>query len=284
METCYNIENIHLGHCEIWYGGVHLGHTYGGCNLKITSLVAEKREDATGDEVIEFIDLGCSVEVSCSLTEEEISKLANIFPTAIEQDGLLTFGKKDIGDELDSKRLVLKSVDGYYITIYKAVANPGEQVEVTYGYGTQRVWSVIFKGVPDTDRDAGEELFDIALESSSSSQSSSSSSSSSSESSSSSISSQLSSSSSSESSSSSSSSSSSESSSSSSSSSSESSSSSLSSSSSESSSSSSSSSSSESSSSSSSSSESSSSSQSSSYIVWESDVSWESGVSWEPGD
>jgi len=179
VQTTYDIENVNIGNCEIWYGGEHLGHTYGGCNLRIISLIAEKKEDATGDIVVEFIELGCNVEVSCYLAEETISKIAGVFPTATEVGSFLTFGKDYIGDELDSKRLLLKSVDGYYITVYKAVANPGEQVEITYGTGKQRIYSIVFKGVPDIDRPEGEDLFDITVVSSSSSQSSSSSSSSS---------------------------------------------------------------------------------------------------------
>ncbi len=183
MDAQYDLDNVRLGVCEIEFNGLHVGHTLGGATLRIGTLVAEKKVDRYGDQVVGYHDMGTTCEVVLNIAEETIANIASFFPNSTRVGNLIYFGGT-VGDALTGYPLVLDPTDGGDpVIIYLAVPNPGEVVEVPYTVGDQRVWSVTFKATPDDTRPDGRTLFHIGGQASYSSHSSSSSSSSSSQSS-----------------------------------------------------------------------------------------------------
>lgn len=166
MQTTYSEDNIRLGVCEVSYAGSHVGHTLGGCNVRITTISVEKKTDKYGDVPVGYNDLGTRIEVTVNIAEETISNIASYFPTGATgihglSTDIVSFGRT-VGTALTGGRLVLDPVDGGEpIVIYKAVPNPDETQEIGYTNDGQRVWSVVFKGLPQSFRDEGDQLFRI---------------------------------------------------------------------------------------------------------------------------
>lgn len=162
METSYNVDNVKLGVCEVQYDNTHLGHTAGGCTLRITSFAAEKKVDRYGEMPVGYVDTGTGVEVVINMAEETLAKLAKVLPggsLTVVADRL-TFGRT-VGTALTGRRLVLDPVDGSEpVVIYRAIPNPGETIEARYA-NEQRVWAVTFKGIPVDGRTNGDLVFRI---------------------------------------------------------------------------------------------------------------------------
>jgi len=162
MDTSYSEDNIRLGVCEVSYDGNHVGHTLGGCNVRITTISVEKKTDKYGDVPIGYNDLGTRIEVTVNIAEETLANIAKYFPTGTNSPtDRVTFGRT-IGTALTGSKLILDPVDGGEpIVIYKAVPNPDETQEVGYTNEGQRVWSVVFKGLPVSTRTENDQLFRI---------------------------------------------------------------------------------------------------------------------------
>lgn len=161
MQTSYSEDNIRLGVCEVEFDGNHMGHTYGGCTVSITTISVEKKTDKYGDVPVGYNDLGTRIEVTVRFTEEELAKIKKYFPTGTDAGDRITFGRT-IGTALPSYRLVLDPVDGGEpIVIYRAVANPDTTQDIEYNNDGQRVWTVVFKGLPLSGRGENDQLFRI---------------------------------------------------------------------------------------------------------------------------
>lgn len=163
MDTVYNEDNVRLGVCEVEYDGNHVGHTLGGCQVRITTISVEKKVDKYGDVPIGYNDLGTRIEVTINIAEETLAKIATYFPTGDNSSiaDRVSFGRT-IGTAFTGGKLVLDPVDGGEpIVIYKAVPNPDETQEISYTNDGQRVWGVVFKGVPISSRTEGDQLFRI---------------------------------------------------------------------------------------------------------------------------
>lgn len=161
MNLNYSEDNIKLGVCEVAFGGVHVGHTLGGCSVRITTISVEKKTDKYGDVPVGYNDLGTRIEVTVNIAEETLAKISTYFPTGTNAGDRVTFGRT-VGTALTGQRLVLDPTDGGEpIVIYNAVPNPDETQEIAYTNDGQRVWGVVFKGLPISSRAENDQLFRI---------------------------------------------------------------------------------------------------------------------------
>ena len=158
----YDTSNVRIGACEVYYNGEHVGHTAGGVTVRITIKSVAKKVDLYGDVAVGYNDLGTDIEVTIPFAEETLANITKFFPTGTNSPAdRVTFGRK-VGTAFTGYRLVLDPLDGGEpIVIYKAVPNPDETQEIAYTQDAQRVWNVVFKGIPDLNRADGDQLFRI---------------------------------------------------------------------------------------------------------------------------
>lgn len=166
----YDADNINLGPCWVYWkptGGTmrHVGHTFGGTSVSITQSTFELKSDQYGDIPIKIIDAGLRIEVTVNLAEASFDNLTMLFTTATESsyggEDMLTFGKAVAG-AINTGVLILEPTDGTdVITVYKAAANIGEAIELTYTTDNQRVYACKFVGLIDDTRTEGDKLFRI---------------------------------------------------------------------------------------------------------------------------
>lgn len=153
--------NISIGPCHVYFGGVHVGHTYGGVTVSITQSVYELKTDQYGETPVRVLEGGLKLEVTVNMTESTFANLKTLFASATDKTTYLTFGKP-VGAAITTGELVLEPTDGSsIIQIYKAAPNIGGAIEIAYTTDKQRVFACKFSGLIDDQRSSGDQLFRI---------------------------------------------------------------------------------------------------------------------------
>jgi hypothetical protein len=157
----FNSDNISIGPCYVYYGGVHLGHTFGGVSVSVTQNVYQLKSDQYGDTPVRVLDAGLVVEVTVNLTEATFANLKILFASATDQTTYLTFGKP-VGGAINTDELVLEPIDGSSIfQFYNAAPNVGGAIEIAFTTDAQRVFACKFVALIDDARISGDQLFRI---------------------------------------------------------------------------------------------------------------------------
>lgn len=157
------LDNLRLGHCEITYNSVDLGHTKGGCELTLAQDTYEATVDQYGSTPVKVYDKGLRVEVKVTLSEYQLDILKAVLPSSTKVEGAggtpvdaLTFGK-EAGDEIAGAALLLHPIDGNStdedVNIYKAV--PIGEVKLPYKVDEETTYEVTFLGLIDDSKSDG---------------------------------------------------------------------------------------------------------------------------------
>ena len=156
----FDSDNISIGPCYVYFGGRHIGHTFGGVSLSLTQNVFELKSDQFGETAVRVLDAGVALEVTVNLTEATFENLKMLFASATDQTTHLTFGKP-VGGQISTAELILEPIDGTSpVQIYKAAPNIGGAIEIAYS-NDQRVFACKFVGLIDDSRSLGDMLFRI---------------------------------------------------------------------------------------------------------------------------
>lgn len=156
----FDSDNISIGPCYVYFGGRHIGHTFGGVSLSLTQNVFELKSDQFGETAVRVLDAGVALEVTVNLTEATFENLKMLFASATDQTTFLTFGKP-VGGQISTAELILEPIDGTSpVQIYKAAPNIGGAIEIAYS-NDQRVFACKFVGLIDDSRSLGDMLFRI---------------------------------------------------------------------------------------------------------------------------
>lgn len=156
----FDSDNISIGPCYVYFGGRHIGHTFGGVSLSLTQNVFELKSDQFGETAVRVLDAGVALEVTVNLTEATFENLKMLFASATDQTTFLTFGKP-VGGQISTAELILEPIDGTPpVQIYKAAPNIGGAIEIAYS-NDQRVFACKFVGLIDDSRSLGDMLFRI---------------------------------------------------------------------------------------------------------------------------
>jgi len=165
-------DNIKWGACNIVYDGVDLGATAGDVAVTITRSVAEAFIDAYGpDAPVKAWEKGIGISVSIPLAEMALEQLVKtIIGSAVVTDALdptkkkLTVGRV-VGTEEEGAELVLHPLHregadlSDDLTVYRAfIPDPGS---LTLSPANPKLRTVVFKGMPDTTRTDGDQLYCI---------------------------------------------------------------------------------------------------------------------------
>ena len=78
-----NTNNVKLGVCKVFFGGVDLGYTQGGVDVEVKTDTHQVMVDQFGKSVINEVILGRTVSVKCPLAETTLDNLVRIMPGAI---------------------------------------------------------------------------------------------------------------------------------------------------------------------------------------------------------
>ncbi len=165
-------ENVKLGVCKVFYGGVDLGFTKGGVEVTVETETYEVTVDQYGNTPINEYIMGRTIKVTAPLAETTLDNLVAIMPGATLVTDGATLKKSvivptGIGTNLlaMAKELILvpKGVNGTLnyddaVRIPKA-ATPGA---MTYSYklDEERIYNCEFKAYPVTENNA-EVLFEV---------------------------------------------------------------------------------------------------------------------------
>ncbi len=156
----FDSDNISIGPCYVYFGGRHIGHTFGGVSLSLTQNVFELKSDQFGETAVRVLDAGVALEVTVNLTEATFENLKMLFASATDQTTHLTFGKP-VGGQISTAELILEPIDGTSpVQIYKAAPNIGGAIEIAYS-NDQRVFACKFVGLIDDSRSLGDMMFRI---------------------------------------------------------------------------------------------------------------------------
>jgi hypothetical protein len=165
--TDFDSDNISLGPCFVFWKGPldvsfrHVGHTFGGVSVSITQTAYELKSDLYGDTPVRVVDGGVRLEITVNMTETTFDNLKMLFSSATDETTYLTFGKP-VGGAINTGELILEPTDGSEVFhVYKAAANIGEAVEISYTTENQRVLACKFVGLIDDTRTSGDQLFRI---------------------------------------------------------------------------------------------------------------------------
>lgn len=160
MPTTPDVENVKLGACSVLWGTDDLGYTKGGVDVKITTSRKEVTVDQFGPTPINEYITGRMVEVTVPMAESDLDKLALALPgsTLVEDSGgskKKLVVKTGAGTNLRSlaKKLVLHPTgvdaanknEDFVIML----ASPAGDMEFSFNFEDERVYSVTFKGYPD---------------------------------------------------------------------------------------------------------------------------------------
>ena len=109
--TSFDSNNISIGPCYVYFKGVHVGHTFGGCSVSITQNTYKLKSDQYGETPVRVLDAGLALEVTVNMTEATFANLKILFASAEDHTTYLTFGKP-VGEPIDTGELVLEPIDG----------------------------------------------------------------------------------------------------------------------------------------------------------------------------
>lgn len=158
-----DIDNLRLGHCEITYNSVDLGHTKGGCEVSLANDTYEATVDLYGSSPVKTFDKGLRVEVKVTLSEYQLDIMKEVIPSSTKIEGTggtpvdaLSFGK-EAGSEIVGALLTLHPIDGNStdedVSIYKAV--PIGEVKLPYKIDEETTYEVTFLGLIDDSKSDG---------------------------------------------------------------------------------------------------------------------------------
>jgi hypothetical protein len=157
MPTSY--ENLEMGACNVSFKGTDLGLTKGGVEVEFGTEVATITADQHGDTAIDDIIKGRSIKVKVPLAENDLTKLAAVFP-----------GSTLVGTT--TKKLVINAGTGQSLRalagalilhpVANAAADKSGDVNVplamckgdmqfSFKHDDQRVYAVEFNGYVDLD-------------------------------------------------------------------------------------------------------------------------------------
>lgn len=165
-------QNVKLGVCKVFYGGVDLGFTKGGVEVTVETETHEVQVDQYGNTPINEYIIGRTVAVSVPLAETTLDNLIAIMPGAKIITDATTSGKSvvvptGVGTNLIdlAKELILvpKGVGGSLdnkdaFRVPKA-ATPGA-MSFAYKLDEERIFNCDFKGYP-TEEAGAEVLFQV---------------------------------------------------------------------------------------------------------------------------
>ena len=152
-----------LGTCRVNHDGRDMGHTQGGCSVKITTQIREVVVDEYGVVPVDNVDQGTIIEVVTPLAQASWDNYVDAYPMGqtILAANQLSFGRK-VGDSLATARLVLdplRVADDDGVVIYKAYVK--DVAELGYNNEGERIVAITWGGEIDTSRAAGDMCFRI---------------------------------------------------------------------------------------------------------------------------
>lgn len=80
-----NTENVKVGVCKVFYGGVDLGYTKGGVEVEVTTESYKSEVDQFGKSPISEVIMARAVKATVPLAETTLENLVNIMPGATLQ-------------------------------------------------------------------------------------------------------------------------------------------------------------------------------------------------------
>jgi hypothetical protein len=161
-------ENVKIGVCRVYYGGVDLGYTKGGVSVSANTDTYEVKVDQFGESPISENITARSVTVTVPMAETTIDNLVSIMPGATKKGttdvyvevetaigtNLLTLSKElrlrplAMADDTDVTAGVLTAGDNSEdFVVHKA--GTGGALEFAYNHDSERVFNVTFKGYPN---------------------------------------------------------------------------------------------------------------------------------------
>lgn len=159
--TTANVENIKLGASGVMWGTDDLGYTKGGVGVAISTATKEVTVDQFGPAAVNEYIQGRSVQVTVPMAETDLAKLALVIP-----------GATLVGAEAGPRKLIVKNGAGTSLREYAKkltlhptgvpaaqknddfivlLAAPVGDIEYSYSFEDERVYSVTFKGYPDNE-------------------------------------------------------------------------------------------------------------------------------------
>ena len=152
-------ENVKLGVCKIFFGGVDLGLTKGGVEVTVTTETFKVEVDQYGKTPVKEFIMGRQVTVKVPLAETTIQNMARLMPGATISGApgseTLTVTTGTGADLLElAKPLRLHPVSlpdankSEDFVIYKA-ATPGA-LNFAYKLDAERIFNADFTGYPDS--------------------------------------------------------------------------------------------------------------------------------------
>jgi hypothetical protein len=142
-----SFENVKLGYCDVQFGGVNLGLTKGGVELKMNASAQDEPKLGLPEGYAPRIT-NVGVEASCPLAELTLANLLQVFPWCSTLGNLMTI--RDATGEAArqyAKTLILTAVGGEIITF--PLALPLVTSNWRYVNNSERVTIVIMKALPD---------------------------------------------------------------------------------------------------------------------------------------
>lgn len=152
-----------LGTCRVNYNARDMGHTQGGCTVKITVEQREVVVDEYGVVPVDVVDVGTTIEATIPLAQASFDNYADVYPTltTILAATILSSGRK-VGVSIPGYRLVLdplRVADTDGVVIYDAYVV--DVAELGYTNEGERILAVTFKGRIVTSRADGDKVFRI---------------------------------------------------------------------------------------------------------------------------
>lgn len=144
------IEKVKAGFCNVVYGGIDLGLTKGGVELKFATAMQDEPRVGEPEAYAPRLTM-VSAEAACPLAELTIQNMALLFPWCTVVGNTITL-RDGSGEKVRgyAKPLVLTAVDGgEVITIPLAIP----LVSSTWRYvnNSERITMVTMKALPDLD-------------------------------------------------------------------------------------------------------------------------------------
>ena len=166
-------QNVKLGVCKVFYGGVDLGFTKGGVEVTVETEAYEVQVDQYGNTPIDEYIMGRTVKVSVPLAETTLENLVAVMPGAKLVTDATTSKKSvvvptGVGESLltHAKELVLvpKGTGISDLRLNDAfrvpkAATPGA-MNYSYKLDEERIFNCEFKGYPVVE-DGSEVLFQV---------------------------------------------------------------------------------------------------------------------------
>lgn len=157
-----------LGPCTIWFGDVNLGMSFGDVLAKDEVQGEDIFYDQMGVTPVDKILLGRLVSVEIPLTDTSLAVLEDVIAGSVKASDTLkvsnVVGRSafNASKQLKLIRIVddIESTDPDHVFIFNR-AYPLAKLEVPFGVGTQRVYTVEFIAFPDDESTRVGEIYRI---------------------------------------------------------------------------------------------------------------------------